>query len=68
MANDGFHPVPDKKVYTMVVQPHGKVVVGGDFTILGALPRMRIGRLSNDRGVQQKLKVGEYGRSIQWTR
>jgi uncharacterized delta-60 repeat protein len=35
-------------VYSMAVQPDGKVLVGGNFTTLGGQSRSRIGRLNSD--------------------
>jgi len=47
-ALDGFDPNADGTVRVVVVQPDGKILIGGDFiTILGQ-PRNRIARLNPD--------------------
>ncbi len=50
---DSFNPGADHPVRTVVVQADGKVVVGGDFTMLGGggdgnTPRSHLGRLNPD--------------------
>ncbi|MFN7155716.1 MAG: IPTL-CTERM sorting domain-containing protein, partial [Acidovorax sp.] len=45
----GFNPdVPNGLVYSLAVQPDGKVLVGGAFTTLVGQPRNRIARLNAD--------------------
>jgi hypothetical protein len=52
-ALDGFNPNANGAVRVIVVQPDGKILIGGDFTTLspngaGAFPRNRIARLNPD--------------------
>src|SRR5438552_11150750 len=52
-ALDGFDPNANGTVYVVVVQPDGKILIGGDFTTLSpnggpAVPRNRIARLNPD--------------------
>jgi uncharacterized delta-60 repeat protein len=52
-ALDGFDPNADDAVRVVVVQPDGKILIGGDFTTLSpnggvAVPRNRIARLNPD--------------------
>jgi Domain of unknown function (DUF5122) beta-propeller len=52
-ALDGFDPNANGTVRAVVVQPDGKILIGGDFTTLapnggGAVPRNRIARLNSD--------------------
>ena len=52
-ASDGFDPNPNNGVYVAVVQPDGKILIGGSFTSLapnggGAVTRNRIARLNTD--------------------
>lgn len=48
---DSFNPSPNNLVYTFALQTDEKVLVGGDFTILGGLSRSRIARLNVDGSV-----------------
>ena len=52
-ALDGFDPNANRPVYVVVVQPDGKILIGGDFTTLSpnggaAVTRNRIARLNPD--------------------
>jgi len=52
-ALDGFDPGANLQVLAVAVQPDGKIVVGGEFNLLGGgstgqFPRNRIGRLNLD--------------------
>jgi uncharacterized delta-60 repeat protein len=52
-ALDGFDPNANATVYVVVVQPDGKILIGGDFTTLspnggGAVTRNKIARLNSD--------------------
>jgi uncharacterized delta-60 repeat protein len=42
-------------VYSIAVQADGKILVGGDFTVLGGQSRSRIGRLNNTEPASQEL-------------
>ena len=43
-ALDGFDPNANGMVQIVVVQPDGKILIGGDFTILQGIARNRIAR------------------------
>ncbi len=45
---DDFNPGADSYVFTMAIQPDGKILVGGVFTSLGGQARNRVGRLNSD--------------------
>ena len=52
-AQDGFNPNANGRVRVVVVQPDGKILIGGDFTALAphggaAVTRHRIARLNPD--------------------
>jgi hypothetical protein len=52
-ALDGFDPNPDGSVHAVVVQPDGKILIGGEFTTLSpnggpAVTRIHIARLNPD--------------------
>ncbi len=58
-----FDPGANGDVRTIVIQPSGLIVVGGDFTMLGgggagATPRSRIGRLHADGSVDAAMDPG----------
>ncbi|MEO6393474.1 MAG: hypothetical protein ABIP75_16615, partial [Pyrinomonadaceae bacterium] len=48
---DSFDPNANNRVYTISVQANGKIVVGGQFTIIGLATRLRIARLDGVTGV-----------------
>ncbi len=43
-----FNPNANGAVFSTAVQPDGKIVIGGDFTIVGGVARNRIARLNAD--------------------
>jgi len=45
---DSFNPGANNEVYSLAVQPDGKILVGGWFTTLGGQTRTNIGRLNAD--------------------
>ena len=47
-TSDDFNPGADSYVFTMAIQPDGKILVGGVFTSLGGQARNRVGRLNSD--------------------
>jgi uncharacterized delta-60 repeat protein len=47
-AIDGFNPNANGDVYSVAVQPDGKILVGGTFTSIGGQPRNYIARLNPD--------------------
>jgi uncharacterized delta-60 repeat protein len=55
---DDFKPVADGPVFALAVQPDGKVLLGGDFTMLAGRSRARIGRVSADGSVDSAFDVG----------
>jgi len=46
--DEGFNPGADNKVYTVLIQSDGKIVVGGQFNTLGGSTRYYLGRLNAD--------------------
>ncbi|MEO7934801.1 MAG: delta-60 repeat domain-containing protein, partial [Dokdonella sp.] len=48
ISDDGFNPSPNNSVQKLAVQADGKVIVGGDFTVIRANTRMRLARLNVD--------------------
>jgi uncharacterized delta-60 repeat protein len=53
-------------VYSLTVQPDGKVLVGGNFTKLGGEPRNNLGRLNNTEPATQSLALN--GTTLTWLR
>ncbi len=47
-AADGFNPDVDGNVYVLVTQPDGKLLVGGQFSAVGGVPRNNLARLNAD--------------------
>jgi uncharacterized delta-60 repeat protein len=63
---DGFNPGASNSVNAVVVQPDGKILVGGDFTTLGGggtgtTPRNGIGRLHPDGSLDTTFNPGANG-------
>ena len=52
-ALDGFDPNANSIVQVVVVQPDGKILIGGDFTIVKGISRNRIARLNPDGTLDQ---------------
>jgi uncharacterized delta-60 repeat protein len=63
---DSFDPNANDTVYSLALQPDGKILVGGLFTSIGGEPRTAFARLSNDTAALQELVVTQT--SITWTR
>ena len=63
---DSFNPDADLEVYSLAVQPDGKILVGGRFTSIGAQPRSLFARLNNDTAALQSLAVSQS--AVTWTR
>ena len=65
---DGFDPGANQIVYSVAVQPDGKILVGGNFTALGggtgATVRNRIGRLNVDGTVDASFNPGTNGQVL----
>ena len=60
---DGFNPGANNSVHALAVQPDGKIVVGGDFTMLGGggagtTARSRIARLNPDGSLDPAFNPG----------
>ena len=47
-AADGFDPNVNSLVHAIAVQPDGKILIGGEFTIVGGEPRLGLARLNPD--------------------
>jgi len=45
---DTFNPGANGDVFSLAVQPDGRILLGGEFTVLGGQTRNRIGRLNGD--------------------
>lgn len=58
---NGFDPVADAPVHCAVLQPDGKVVVGGEFAQVGGAARIRIARLNPDGVADGALSAGANG-------
>ena len=53
-VDPGFNPGANGEVNALVVQPDGKIVVGGNFNMLGGAVRQFIGRLNADGSVDDR--------------
>ena len=65
-ALDGFDPGADNAIKTLIVQPDGKILVGGDFTMLGGggtgtTVRNHIGRINADGSLDLSFDPGANG-------
>ena len=47
-AADGFDPNCNGRVFAIALQDDGKVVIGGEFTVVGGQPRQKLARLHAD--------------------
>ena len=54
---DSFDPNANGLVYTIALQPDGKILAGGNLINIGGQNRERIARLSNDTAARQDLAV-----------
>jgi uncharacterized delta-60 repeat protein len=54
--NHGFEP--NGPVYTLVLQPNGKILIGGSFTRLGSTPRLHLARLNLDGSLDASFNPG----------
>src|SRR5437868_2497837 len=57
-ALDGFDPNANGSIRALAVQADGKIVLGGDFTIIGATNRSHIARLNVDGIVDMAFNPG----------
>jgi uncharacterized delta-60 repeat protein len=64
---DGSFSVPNgrvggsntlERVYALAVQPEGRVIIGGDFTIVGNTPRQHVARLNADGSLDETFDPG----------
>jgi uncharacterized delta-60 repeat protein len=64
-----FNPQPGSTVVSLALQPDGKVIVSGDFTSFGGLPKPRIARLNHDGSLDASfspsLSVRALGMAVQ---
>src|SRR5690606_4781715 len=58
---DGFDPGANSAVYSLALQPDGKVLVGGLFTELGGQTRNRLARLNPDGSLDADFNPGANG-------
>jgi uncharacterized delta-60 repeat protein len=63
---DSFDPNANDTVYSLALQPDGKILAGGLFTNIGGEPRTAFARLSNDTAALQELIVTQT--TITWMR
>jgi uncharacterized delta-60 repeat protein len=63
---DGFNPYVNDYVESLAVQPDGKIVIGGGFTIVANLSRTNLARLNPDGLVDTNFvpRIGMYGRRV----
>src|SRR6266481_5286841 len=54
---DGFNPGANDMIYSFVVQPDGRVVIGGSFHALGGAFRSNVGRVNADGTVDPTFNV-----------
>ena len=54
----GFNPGANGWVRSLAVQPDGKILVGGDFTLLGGQSRNYLGRVNADGTVDTGFNAG----------
>jgi uncharacterized delta-60 repeat protein len=59
---------PSSGVLALALDAQGKLVIGGDYTILGGLTRMRLGRVNTLTAATGALRVRADGTRIDWTR
>ena len=61
-----FNRGADGDVYAFAIQPDGKILVGGNFTTLGGVPRNRIGRLNADGSLDDGFNPDANNMSRRW--
>src|SRR6185436_652865 len=59
-VDPSFDPLvgPDQPVYTMALQPDGKLLIGGDFATVNHITRRRMARLQADGALDSTFNVG----------
>ncbi len=60
-AADGFDPNVDGNVYAVAVQPDGRLIVAGQFTMIGGVSRPNLARLNLDGSVDTTFNPGVNG-------
>ncbi len=63
---DEFNPGANTSVYSLALQPDGKILVGGWFSTLAGQSRLRIGRIINTEPATRSLTLDDS--SITWLR
>ena len=58
---DSFDPNANDGVSAIVVQPDGKILVGGGFAVIGGQPRNRIARLDPNTGLADSFNPNVFG-------
>lgn len=66
--DEGFNPGANATVLGLAIQPDGKLIAVGEFTILAGSSRSYIGRLSIDQATSQSLTVDTNGTMVTWLR
>jgi uncharacterized delta-60 repeat protein len=60
-SNDGFDPNANGWVWATAVQADGKIIIGGEFGIVGGTSRSRLARLNPDGSVETTFNPGANG-------
>ncbi len=55
---DAFNPNANGGIYATAIQPDGKILVGGNFTMLGGKPRSNLARLNTDGRLDSTFNPG----------
>src|SRR5436305_10190973 len=59
---DRFNPNANDRIFAIAVQPDGKILVGGDFTMIDGEPRQHIARLNPDDSLDMDFDPGANGK------
>jgi uncharacterized delta-60 repeat protein len=60
--------MPDNTVQSLLLQPDGKHLIGGEFTSLDAYTRRRLARITPTRPAIQRLDINATGTLVSWIR
>ena len=63
-ALDGFNPNLNSSAYEILVQPDGKILIGGNFTSVSGVTRNHIARLNPDGSLDTAFDPNASGRHI----
>jgi uncharacterized delta-60 repeat protein len=55
------------RIFSMAIQPDGKIIVGGDFTSFNGTARNRIARLNSDGSIDTSFNIGSGSSNIVYT-